>query len=117
MIGFSGEEFSRSFPQDAVFLKGEIGLEFKIRIPAMDLKVAEVRVKKLPFQVAYNSACNLYNLHLANQRDGKKPDVYRAIEEDRLYFCDNLSGDAANLPEIFVAIVKQQFDVVTIDEL
>jgi hypothetical protein len=95
-----------------------MGIEYKIRIQPMSAKEAERCIKRLPICVAYDSTYALYNRRpVGKLKASTLPDAYALIEEDGIYFCDNLSGGSHLLLEGFIEILKQHFDVVTIEEL
>jgi hypothetical protein len=96
-----------------------MGIEYRIRFKADPIEL-ERRLRALRFFVRFDAEHRLYLLDAGGPKDGDVVNGWVSLEEDGLYFCDNLAGTPSDRAMVFRAVIDlilEQSQTAEIEEL
>ena len=96
-----------------------MGIEYKIRIAPAKVATFDGFLRQARFFESFDEEHQLYNLRLSGAgKSWDGPDACAALDEDGIYFLDNLSasGETAQIFRALVDEALKQSDPITITE-
>ena len=96
-----------------------MGIEYKIVCAPTAVSRFDEFIRRQPFFESYDAEHRLYNLRFPGvPKIESYPDGYAAIEEDGVYFCDNLTAtdSAAKILRRLIDFALSHSDRITVHE-